>query len=107
MDILERTEQIRKQSPRFAELVKVAATQSRNEAEFERQINNEIERLSKWLGVSLLFYEQYTLIDGRADAVYNRLVIEYEKPGVLRDNLNHKQTAHAVEQVKAYIEGLA
>jgi hypothetical protein len=39
MDILERTEQIRKQSPRFAELVKVAAAQSRNEAEFERQIN--------------------------------------------------------------------
>jgi SAM-dependent methyltransferase len=107
MDILERTEQIRKQSPRFAELVKVAAAQSRNEAEFERQINNEIERLSKWLGVNLLFYEQYTLIDGRADAVYNRLVIEYEKPGVLRDNLNHKQTAHAVEQVKTYIEGLA
>jgi methylase of polypeptide subunit release factors len=107
MDILERTEQIRKQSPRFAELVKAAAAQSRNEAEFERQINNEIERLSKWLGVNLLFYEQYTLIDGRADAVYNRLVIEYEKPGVLRDNLNHKQTAHAVEQVKAYIEGLA
>jgi len=107
MDILERTEQIRKQSPRFAELVKAAAAQSRNEAEFERQINNEIERLSKWLGVNLLFYEQYTLIDGRADAVYNRLVIEYEKPGVLRDNLNHKQTAHAVEQVKTYIEGLA
>jgi SAM-dependent methyltransferase len=107
MDILERTEQIRKQSPRFAELVKVAAAQSRNEAEFESQINNEIKRLSKWLGVSLLFYEQYTLIDGRADAVYNRLVIEYEKPGVLRDNLNHKQTAHAVEQVKTYIEGLA
>jgi SAM-dependent methyltransferase len=107
MDILERTEQIRRQSPRFAELVKEAAAQSRNEAEFERQINNEIERLSKWLGVNLLFSEQYTLVNGRADAVYNRLVIEYEKPGVLRDNLNHKQTAHAVEQVKTYIEGLA
>jgi len=107
MDILERTEQIRKQSPRFAELVKKAAAQSRNEAEFERQINNEIERLSKWLGVDLLFSEQYTLVNGRVDAVYNRLVIEYERPGVLRDSLNHKQTAHAVEQVKTYIDGLA
>ncbi len=107
MDILKRTEQIREQAPRFAALVEAAAAQSRNEAEFERQINNEIERLSKWLGVNLLFSEQYTLVNGRADAVYNRLVIEYEKPGALRNRLDHGQTAHAVNQVKAYIEGLA
>jgi len=107
MDVLERTELIRKQAPCFAALVEAAAAQSRNEAEFERKINNEIERLSKWLGVNLLFSEQYTLVNGRADAVYNRLVIEYEKPGALRNRLDHGQTAHAVNQVKAYIEGLA
>jgi len=35
------------------------------------------------------------------------MVIEYEAPGRLRDNVNHGATAHAIQQAKDYVEGVA
>ncbi len=53
-----------------------------------------------------LAHVEYTLATGRADAVFNRLVIEYERPGVLK-KIPDAATRHAIQQVKDYIEGLA
>ncbi len=100
-------EKIRQLGAQFAGFVLNAAARAHNEAEFERLANNEIEHLAGQLGVNLLFREQYTLATGRADAVYNRLVIEYESPGSLRSDLSHSRTRHAVQQVQNYIVGLA
>ncbi len=59
------------------------------------------------VGVDLLFREEYTLATaGRADAVYNRLIIEYEAPGSMRSNPNHRRAAHAIQQTKDYIDGV-
>ncbi len=99
--------QIRKLAPGFARFTQQAAKQAHNEAEFGRRMNNEIEYLANQLGVKLDVREQYTLATSRADAVYNRFVIEYEPPGSLRPNLSHGHTTHAVQQVKRYIEDLA
>ena len=44
---------------------------------------------------------------GRADAIYNRFVIEFEPPGSLRASIQHSATKHAVSQVQQYIRGLA
>jgi SAM-dependent methyltransferase len=44
---------------------------------------------------------------GRADAIYNRFVIEFEPPGSLRPSLMHSATRHAVGQVKQYLRGVA
>ncbi|GAB4562679.1 MAG: N-6 DNA methylase [Anaerolineae bacterium] len=107
MSHLQTYEELRQLAPSFARSVKRAVTEAHNEAEFERQVNNQIEHIAKRLGVQLLAREQYTLATGRADAVYNRFVVEYEPPGSLRPNLNHGQTNHAVQQVKDYIVGLA
>ncbi|RME42197.1 MAG: SAM-dependent DNA methyltransferase, partial [Chloroflexi bacterium] len=84
-----------------------AAAQAHNEAEFEHALNNVVADVAEELNVDLLFRQQYTLATGRADAVYNRLIIEYEDPGTLRPNLSHGHTQHAVQQVKGYIDGLA
>lgn len=43
---------------------------------------------------------------GRADAIYNRFVIEFEPPGSLRPSLIHSATRHAVTQVKQYLRGV-
>ncbi|MCD6284494.1 MAG: SAM-dependent DNA methyltransferase, partial [Anaerolineae bacterium] len=107
MDVLHTYREFRKLGADFAAYVQTAASRAHNEAEFEHRVNDEIEHIAKQLGVHLLLREQYTLARGRADAVYNRFVIEYEPPGSLRDNLNHSHTAHAVQQVKDYIIGLA
>ncbi len=44
---------------------------------------------------------------GRADAVYNRFVIEFEPPGSLRQSVVHSATRHAVDQVQQYLRGIA
>ena len=44
---------------------------------------------------------------GRADAIYNRFVIEFEPPGSLRPSLLHSATSHAVDQVQQYLRGVA
>lgn len=107
MLISETYERIRKIAPSFTLSIQEAVRRAHNEAEFERDMNNEIEKVARQLGVQLLFRQQYTLATGRADAVYNRFVIEYEPPGSLRSNLSHKHTQHAVQQVKDYIEGVS
>ncbi|GAB4577495.1 MAG: N-6 DNA methylase [Anaerolineales bacterium] len=84
-----------------------AAQRAHNEAEFERELNSEIAKIAQGMGINLLFRQQYTLATGRADAVYNRFIIEYEPPGSLRNQLSHGHTQHAVQQVKDYIEGVA
>lgn len=44
---------------------------------------------------------------GRADAIYNRFVIEFEPPGSLRKSIQHSATRHAVTQVQQYLRGVA
>jgi hypothetical protein len=51
--------------------------------------------------------EEYTLRNGRADAIYNRLIIEYEPPKSLKQNNSFRTNQHAISKLKDYIEGLA
>lgn len=44
---------------------------------------------------------------GRADAIYNRFVIEFEPPGSLRPSIVHSATKHAIGQVQQYLQGMA
>lgn len=44
---------------------------------------------------------------GRADAIYNRFVIEFEPPGSLRPSVMHGATRHAISQVQQYLRGAA
>ncbi|MCA9873382.1 MAG: N-6 DNA methylase [Anaerolineales bacterium] len=100
-------DRIRQIAPDITQKITSAANKAHNEAEFERDLNNIIKKVADDMGVELLFRQQYTLATGRADAVYNRFVIEYEPPNSLRANLSHGHTNHAVQQVKDYIVGLA
>ena len=94
-------------SPGFAAAVTRAKATSKNEREFQTAVDLLLAEFASQCGIGLLFRGEYTLATGRADAVYNRLVIEYEAPGSLRSSLTHGRTAHAVKQVKDYIDGLA
>jgi SAM-dependent methyltransferase len=44
---------------------------------------------------------------GRADAIFNRFVIEFEPPAALRPSVAHSATRHAVAQVQQYLRGFA
>ena len=76
------------------------------EADFRRRIDPLLDEFCVEVGVTPLAHAEYTLATGRADAVFNRLVIEYERPGVLKKSPD-AATSHAIQQVKNYLEGLA
>lgn len=98
--------EIKSMVPEVTKKIQKAALQSHNEAEFRTKIAQILEDLSQKVKMNLHLREEYTLINGRADAVYNRLIIEYEPPGSLRQSNSYRTNQHAIGQIKNYIEGL-
>jgi len=98
---------IRREAPSFAKDLVAAAKTSHNEAELRTQVAHHVQRLADKLGVQLDLREEYTLAEGQADAVYNRLVIEYKAPGTLRATLGDTFTSAAVQQLRRYVDGLS
>lgn len=97
--------EIKKRAPDLALQIKQVAS-ARNEAEFRTKITRLIDDLADKLKLPIYLREEYTLLEGRADAVYNRLVLEYKAPGVLRESNSYKSNKDAIEKVKDYIRGL-
>lgn len=104
---LEQLEKIEARAPVISNRIHTMAREAANEAEFRRPFANLIEIIGQEFDIPILVREEYSLAQGRADAAYNRLIIEYENPGSLRPSLSHRHTAHAVKQVKDYMEGVA
>jgi len=77
-----------------------------SEADFRRVIDPLLEQFRAQIGDTSLARAEYTLATGRADAVFNRMVIEYERPGKLK-KIPDAATRQAVQQVKDYLVGLA
>jgi SAM-dependent methyltransferase len=77
-----------------------------NEADFRRAIDPLLDDFCREVGVNPLAHSEYTLATGRADAVFNRLVVEYERPGTLKAPPDHA-TRHSIQQVRGYMDGLA
>jgi len=98
--------EVKKRAPDLALQIQQAAASSHNEAEFRTKIAQLIESLADELKLPIYLREEYTLLEGRADAVYNRLVVEYKAPGILRESNSYKVNKDVIEQVKDYIRGL-
>ena len=91
----------------FAAAVAQAADEAANERELQNAVTALLTDFASRANVDLLSREEYTLAEGRADAVYNRLVIEYEAPGSIRPNRVHGRTVYAFGQAKQYMTDLA
>jgi hypothetical protein len=70
-------------APDVAQRMLAAAHASRTEADFRREAALILEDVASKAGVVLTAREEYHVACGRVDSVYNRLVIEYERPGTL------------------------
>lgn len=77
-----------------------------NEADFRHQIDLILDGFCQEMNLNPLSHMEYTLFQGRADAVFNRLVIEYKRPGVLK-NPPDTATKKAIEQLKDYLVDLS
>ncbi|HEU4709990.1 MAG TPA: N-6 DNA methylase [Pyrinomonadaceae bacterium] len=97
---------IRNAAKELAATTLAAARKAANEAAFRVPYQAAIAQAAAAIGVSIDPRDEHTLLEGRADTVYNRLVIEYERPGSLRPSNTYHHNQHAIQQVKDYIGGL-
>src|SRR6266699_4955205 len=90
----------------LAEKTLSCAAAATNEAEFRIPFQAAIAEAARAIGAPIQPRDEVSLIEGRADTVYNRLVIEYERPGFLKPSNKHGNNAHAIQQAREYIGGL-
>jgi len=60
---------------------------------------------SKQINLNFQARDERQLANGRADTVFNRLILEYKKPGAIKSN--NDKNRQLIAQVKGYIEDLA
>lgn len=99
---------VRSRAPQIAEDIRKVADKAHNEADLVAEVEKILDRFDKNpdFDISLHLERERTLINGRADAVYNRFVIEYEPPRSLQKSNTARTNKHAIDQVKQYIDEL-
>ncbi len=84
-----------------------AANAGGTEADFRREVARILEDASLKAGLTIMPRDEYSVARGRVDSVYNRLVLEYKRPGVLKAANNNRANQEVIKQVKDYILDVA
>lgn len=84
-----------------------AAQAGGNEAEFRRRVARILEDTGAKCSVQIVPRDEFSVARGRVDSVYNRLILEYKRPGVLRNTNKHRPNQEVIQQVKDYILDVA
>lgn len=98
-------ELVQNHAPQITHTIEAAAQGSPTEAAFRRPVEQILVDFAEQAGVPLRTHHEYSVATGRADTVYNRLIIEYKRPGHLTGGSSRNNTA-AVEQTQRYIEDI-
>ena len=77
------------------------------EADFRREAARILEEAGLAAGLTIIPRDEFSVARGRVDSVYNRLVLEYKRPGVLKDSNHNAANRAVVDQVKDYILDVA
>ena len=78
-----------------------------DEAGFRAEAERALLEVAAEHGVRLEPQLEVTLATGIADAVFNRMIVEWEPPGGMAASPGHRGNVHAVQQVRDYVDGLA
>lgn len=90
-----------------AALAAAAVEHRGSEANFRRIAERALEGSAAALGIEVESIVERSLASGRADAVFNRLVVEWEPPGKLAAHIGHPGNKDAVQQLQRYLRDLA
>jgi SAM-dependent methyltransferase len=77
------------------------------EADLRRETAPILEEATAVASLRIIPRDEYSVACGRADSVYNRLVLEYKRPGLLRPTNRGRANQDAINQVKGYIIDVA
>ncbi|HSP64116.1 MAG TPA: hypothetical protein VLQ90_14100, partial [Pyrinomonadaceae bacterium] len=106
---------IRNKAPDIARAIGEAAQKSRgNEAQFAMQCDFVFKDFAEQSGLhweplgerSVVWQKDDGKRRGRIDRLFNRVVVEYKKPGTLNTTNNARPNRNALTQIKDYMDGL-
>ena len=88
------------------ELLRIAK-RGGTEADFRREAARLLEEAGARAGLTIVPRDEFSVARGRVDSVYNRLVLEYKRPGVIRESNEGARNQDVIQQVKDYILDVA
>jgi len=92
---------------RLAEVIKAAAKPGILEAPFRKVVEAHLIEVAKDAKIDLVPHTEVTMgTSGRADTIYNRFIVEWEKPASFRPNNNALKNSESITQVKRYGDSL-
>lgn len=95
------------ESHRVAEELLGAARRGGSEADFRHEVARIIDEVSGRCGLVITSRDEFSVARGRVDSVYNRLILEYKRPGVLKPLDSSRANLEVINQVKSYILDVA
>jgi len=95
------------QAPEIARQLLIIAGRGGTEADFRREAAQLLETAGLEAGMTITPRDEFSVARGRVDSVYNRLVLEYKRPGVIRPTNRGKSNQPVIAQVKNYILDVA
>ncbi|MCD6405040.1 MAG: SAM-dependent DNA methyltransferase, partial [Planctomycetes bacterium] len=95
------------QAPIVARQLLQAARRGGTEADFRREAARIFEEAGSAADLQIIPRDEFSVARGRVDSVYNRLVLEYKRPGVIRKTNLGRSNQDVIQQVKHYILDVA
>jgi len=95
------------QAPDVAKGLLRIAKQGGTEADFRREAARLFEEAGTQAGLDIVARDEFSVARGRVDSVYNRLILEYKRPGVIRKTNEGRSNQDVIKQVKDYILDVA
>jgi hypothetical protein len=77
------------------------------EADFRREAALILDRAGVAANLEIMPHEEFAVACGRVDSLYNRLILEYKKPGILGASNSTRANVAVISQLKDYIRDVA
>lgn len=74
------------------------------EKDFRAVVEAHLIGVAQAAAIELVPHTEVTLGTGRADTIYNRFIVEWEKPGSLTPSNESRPNHHTIGQIKDYVE---
>lgn len=77
------------------------------EADFRCELAQLLDEAVGAAGLMIVPRDEFSVARGRVDSVYNRLVLEYKRPGILKASNANRTNQDVIQQAKDYIQDVA
>jgi len=95
------------QAPIVARELRRIAARGGTEADFRREAARILEEAGSAAGLTIVPRDEFSVARGRVDSVYNRLILEYKRPNIIRPSSRGQANQGIIKKVKEYVLDVA